>query len=78
MRILFDSRLEKYKTPFGTVREGAACILNVYMPDSAEAVGLTLVVENCDGKPFTEVPFRKKERRGDYDVWTTEFSLDRE
>ena len=77
MRILFDSRLEKFKTPFGTVREGEACTLHVYVPDSAEAVGMTLMVEDCDGHPLTDFYFEKKERRGDYDVWTTEFSLDR-
>ena len=77
MRILFDSRLEKYKSPFGTVRTGEACVLNVYVPDSAEAIGVTLMVEDCDGRPYADFYLEKKGRQGAYNVWTVEFSLDR-
>lgn len=77
MRILFDSKLPQYKTPFGTVRTGEVCSMNLYVPDSSEAVGAFVVVENCDEAPFCEVPMTFSHREGDYNVWHGEISLDR-
>lgn len=77
MRILFDSKLPQYKTPFGTVRTGEVCSMNLYVPDSSEAVGVFVVVENCDEAPVREVPMTLSHREGEYNVWHGEFTLGR-
>ena len=37
MRILYDSKLSQYKTPFGTLTPGQECILHVHVPTSVGA-----------------------------------------
>lgn len=76
MRILYDSKLPQFKTPFGTLRTGETCSMNLYVPDSGEAVGAFVVLENCDEAPICEVPMTLSHREGEYNVWHGEFSLD--
>ncbi len=76
MRILFDSRKEQFKTPFGTLRRGENCVVRIYVPDSSGAVNVGLVVENCDEQFHREVPLSLEGREGDYNVWRGEFSLE--
>jgi glycosidase len=75
MRILFDSRQEKYKTPFGTVTPAQDCILRVLIPTACRAVGAETVLEDCDGQPFAAFPFSPAGREGAYDVFSCTFRL---
>ena len=34
MRILFDSKLSQFKTPFGVLRPGEVCTLHIQIPVS--------------------------------------------
>ena len=54
MRILFDSRQEQYKTPFGTLRTGESCILHMRIPVNCGATSVTLIVENCEEQPVED------------------------
>lgn len=76
MRILFDSRQEQYKTPFGTLRAGDSCILHIDIPESSGATSVSLVLENCDEQPFREFVFEKERINGAYTLWRCEFSIE--
>lgn len=73
MRILFDSRQEQYKTPFGTLRAGDSCILHIDIPETCGATAVTLMIENCDEQPCREVAFEKERVNGAYTLWRCEF-----
>ena len=77
MRILYNSRDLQHKTPFGTVRTGQSCFLRVDIPKTCAAVRVTLVVEDCDEKPYREIPFSRAEDTEAYVFWRTEFTLER-
>ena len=75
MRILFDSRQEQYKTPFGTLRAGNSCVLHMDVPESSGATSVTLVMENCDEQPCCEFTFEKERVSGVYTTWRCEFTM---
>ena len=75
MRILFDSRQEQYKTPFGTLRAGNSCVLHMDVPESSGATSVTLVMENCDEQPCCEFTFEKERVSGVYTTWHCEFTM---
>ena len=75
MRILFDSRQEQYKTPFGTLRAGNSCVLHMDVPESSGATSVTLVMENCDEQPCCEFTFEKERVSGAYTTWRCEFTM---
>lgn len=75
MRILFDSRQDKYKTPFGTLRTGESCVLHIEIPAACGAVAVTLMTETCEEEPYRSFPFAKESSDGVYDTWSCRFSL---
>ena len=46
MRILYDSKLPQYKTPFGTLTPGQVCTVHIHIPC---AVGTTAAAESAQG-----------------------------
>ena len=76
MRILYDSRQLRHKTPFGTIRTGECCIMRVFLPRDCGGVGVRLMLENCDNIMVSETPFVFEQRDGDYDIYRCEFSTD--
>lgn len=77
MRILYDSRQEAYKSPFGTLQTGQPCVMNIQIPVYCETAGVTLVLEDYAERPFDMKAFTFVEREGDYERWRCEFSLER-
>ena len=57
MRILFDSRQTQYKTPFGTLRTGECCVLQIRIPTEVGASGVRLMLENSEHAVCAELPF---------------------
>ena len=49
MRILFDSKLSQFKTPFGVLHPGKPCTMHIQIPVSCRTtrVQLLLLRENC-------------------------------
>ncbi len=74
MRILFDSKKEEYKTPFGCLREGECCTLRVHTPDVCEALGVTLMVSGEGGFSLS-VTMTRERVCPPYTVYTTTFTL---
>ncbi len=75
MRILYDSRDEQYKQPFGVLTEGQPCKLRIKTPKEIEVRAVQLVVEREEG-PDLEFSFAWGGGDGDYDVFQCEFSID--
>ncbi len=74
MRILYDSKNEYYKSPFGCLRQNELCTLRIKIPISCQTEGVCLCINSESGIKMT-VPFIFEKTDGDYDVYTTQFSL---
>lgn len=77
MRILYDSWQERYKLPFGTIRRGEPCILHIATPLSSGAVGVTLMLEDCEEQLCGQFSFAEESRQGEYILWRCEPELTR-
>lgn len=77
MRILFNSRQEAYKTPFGTLRTGESCMMKIQVPCNCGAIVVELVLENCEEQPCRTVAFEKECSDGAYDTWRGAFTQER-
>jgi len=76
MRILFDSKLSQYKTPFGTLTPGQVCTLNIHVPASVQARRVTCILKQED--QFTtaqEIDLTRKECSGAYEIFSADFSI---
>ena len=75
MRILFDSRQTQYKTPFGTLRTGECCVLQIRIPTEVGASGVRLMLEDSEHAVCAELPFSFVSRGEDgYERWRLEFT----
>lgn len=74
MRILYNSKLPQFKTPFGCLREDEMCTVSLLIPKNCRALEVFLCVENENGF-FLQVPFEKKTEEGDYERFSGSFSL---
>ncbi len=76
MRILYDSTLPQYKTPFGTLVPDQACTLNIHIPASVQAVKVQCILLYDDATTVAqEIEFEKKTTEGPYEIWNTQFSI---
>ena len=75
MRILYDSKLSQYKTPFGTLTPGQECILHVHVPTSVGASMVNGLFSYESGAYAFTVALQLTERRGPYDIFSGKFSI---
>ena len=75
MRILYDSKKLKYKTPFGTLRTGEKCTMTIYVPSAVQATMISCIFNRADGTHAmnADIPFKEKE--GPYDIFQGTFSI---
>lgn len=74
MRILFNSKNEYYKSPFGCLRQNELCTLRIKIPISCQTEVVCLCINSENGFKMT-VPFDIESMDGDYEVYCTQFSL---
>lgn len=74
MRILFDSKKEEYKSPFGCIRQDEHCTLTVKIPVHCETLKCFAVIENDDGFMLKTQLFYKNTKL-DYEIYSGDFSL---
>ncbi len=74
MRILYNSKNEYYKYPFGCLRQNEMCSLRIKIPVSCQTISVSLCIKNETGFEMN-VPFQPETIDGDYEVYTTTFSL---
>ncbi len=76
MRILFDSKNEIYKTPFGCVTPGEECTLRIHIPETVGTKAVELVLQRENGEAFREVDFCFLKQQGPYHIWQCRFALE--
>lgn len=75
MRILYDSKLSQYKTPFGTLIPGQACSLHIHIPAQVEATQVTCRFSNAGGVQVQSVLLKRQRRKGPYEIFGGSFSI---
>ena len=66
MRILFDSRDERFKSPFGALKESQSCRFAVHVPRTCPATGVKLILDGEDGSTAGEYPLDQVSDAGEY------------
>ena len=75
MRILFDSKLSQFKTPFGTLKRQEVCTLHIMIPCSCRTTAVCLVLQAENGAELRCVPFAKQSDDTLYDTWGGELTI---
>ncbi len=75
MRILFDSKKEMYKTPFGCLTPEDTCTLRIDIPSSVGTTAVKICLLYQDSTPYQEVNMSFRKQEGAYDFWQGDFSL---
>ena len=76
MRILFDSKLPHFKTPFGTLTPAEKCTLNIHIPSAVGAKTVECVFQNEDGSPAFTVAMEYAMKQGAYDIFRGNFAME--
>ncbi len=76
MRILFDSKLSQFKTPFGTLTPKQECTLHIHIPGSILPTAAEIVVQRENGDPEKTVPMAFLQNHGAYHVFRGTFCLE--
>ena len=75
MRILYDSKLPRYKTPFGVLTPGKSCTLRVHVPEAVCAKRVDCMVSREDGSPAFAFSLEPEAKDGPYRIFRGDFSL---
>ena len=75
MRILFDSKLPQFKSPFGTLTPNETCTLHIHVPTSVQATKVTMNLQYQDGTAAQSCEMTLLEKKGLYDIFRGEFSI---
>ena len=75
MRILFDSKLPQFKTPFGTLVPNQKCTLHMHVPSSVQATHVTCNLHFQDNSHAQSFQLSFLEKKGAYDIFQGEFSI---
>ena len=75
MRILFDSKLPQYKTPFGTLVPGQECTLNIQIPSAVQTTRVVCHLSYADGGEAQQIGLDFKMKKGPYETWQGKFSI---
>ena len=76
MRILYDSKQPQYKTPFGTLTPDQECTLNIHIPGTVQATGVTCELLYDDHSPARSIPLEFKMKKGTYEIFQGKFTID--
>jgi len=76
MRILYDSKLPQFKTPFGCLTPGQKCDINIHIPATVLATKVTCLIKLDDSATTGQiVSMEKTANKGPYEIWSGSFSL---
>ena len=76
MRILYDSKLSQFKTPFGTVTPGDVCTLHIHIPGSVGTTKVVCILQREDGSHVKDVELTLETTRGAYQIYRGQFTLE--
>ena len=75
MRILFDSKVQYYKNPFGTLTPGETCTLRIRIPVSVKAKSVDCLICDERGVPAQTAAMTLQETLEPYQVFSGSFAL---
>ena len=75
MRILFDSKLPQFKTPFGCLTPNQECTLHIHIPTSVQATTVTLFLTYENGQTAQSISLGLEKKQGSYDIFQGKFSI---
>ena len=75
MRIHFDSKNQKFKTPFGTLLEDEECNINIHIPKSCKTVGVKLIFNEENGAPSASFSLKKSGEYDTHEIYSCSFSM---
>jgi len=75
MRILYDSKQLKHKTPFGTLTPDEKCTMTIYVPSTVQATMISCIINRADGSHAMNADLPFKEKQGAYDIFQGTFSM---
>ena len=75
MRILYDSKNKKYKSPFGCLCVDEICNINIDIPTHCESLSVHINLCNDHTKKEANIPLTLKKTANGYDTFGGEFSL---
>ena len=75
MRILYDSKLAIYKTPFGTLTPGQSCTLHIHIPAQVHCTHVTCILSHDGGSHAQDVLLKRQRRKGPYEIFSGAFSI---
>ncbi len=76
MRILFDSKQEQFKSPFGTLVPGQDCVLHIHVPYTVQAKSVECILQGENGAQVKTVTMEYAKKMGAYDIFRGTFALD--
>ncbi len=76
MRILYDSKNQLHKSPFGTLIPGQMCTLRVHVPASVGATHVDCHLNYEDGSPAKTATLSFSKQHGLYHIYEGQFSLE--
>ena len=76
MRILFDSKDLRYKSPFGTVVPGEECRMTIYIPASVKTREVYVILEKENGQEHARFSMNYSICENEYEQFTARFSVD--
>ena len=77
MRILFDSKLSQFKTPFGVLKPGEGCTIHIQIPVSCLTERVELLLLREDAAAEREIALQRQTADELYECWGGTFSLER-
>ena len=75
MRILYNSKSERFKVPFGTLTPAQTCTLHLHIPSSVKTTQVAIVLKTEDGAEFERRPMTLEKSDGVYDIYAGSFQL---
>ena len=75
MRIRFDSKDLRHKTPFGTIDAGEECRITIHIPKPCGARDVSLVFENENGSEYSRFVMEYTGSEGDYEFFSSRFTI---
>ena len=75
MRILYDSKNLKFKSPFGPLKQNESCSIAVLIPQHCKTTSVYLVFKNHEFIEQKRFLMTKQGEKDLYEKYTCEFSL---
>ena len=74
MRILYDSKSELHKKPFGCLKKNEECTISIHIPESCKTKRAYLLIESDEGMKLT-LPLSCIKKENSYEYYSETFSL---